>query len=198
MIYIVVQDERFFAEDNYDIEKFFETLHALLDAAWGEGWGVFSDDEPLGADPNDIKLPTIVYDTPEYKPNEQLSPLGARRFMYRKQDASDPKEIIEFHKQWFDYTVRFEIYAATNRECRLWANKLEDLIFTYTPFFNEMGVKSIQFKKGGIDIVSPKTGQDTVHRSLRYFIQIERTYIVRTKKIEEVKQDVKLRLYPDA
>lgn len=186
-------ENRNFAKRGCDIEGFFDIVKTLTQNAWGDEWGLLCDDEPTNTTPEKVKLPMIVYDVTHRKLNQDRSPNG-RRLMLQYADPTRPGEIVDHYKQWFDCTVKFEVFAATNKECRDIAQKLEDLITTYTGFFKEMGVFNIVFKSQDADETSSRLQQNFVSRMLRYEIIIEHTTIVRQRATEEVIGKVKLLL----
>jgi len=184
-------DNRNFADRGCDLEGFFELLKTLTSAVWGDNWGLLCDDEPTHADPENIKPPIIAYDVIRREPNKDFSPNGPRHVLkYTNPDR--PGEIIEHWKQRFDCIVRFEIWANTNKECRMWGRRFEELMLTYTGFFKQMGIQFVSFRGDGIDATSSPRRQGLVSKVLRYYILEEHTIVVHQKATDEVIEKVKL------
>ena len=184
--------ERLLADGNMTIEDFHDTLKALLDAAWGEDWGMYIDDEPTGSTPESIRFPIIAYDTTNRVPTKEIATKKPRLFHYGV-DPNNPGDSIYVYRQWFDYTIRFDVWAQTNKECSATASRLEDLLLTYAGYIKSCGVDEITFLSEGIDLAPDKWRLEGIVKSIRYLIRIQRITIIRKKTLKEVVEKVYVR-----
>lgn len=180
-------------QDRYscDTLKYFtDTLRLLLDAAWGNGWGVFTDEETTFDDPENMQLPYIVFHLVSRKPNEQLTPLK-KKFFETIPDPLYKGHNVEIWRKWYDCKVAFVCYARTDREARYWANKLEAFIDTYVGHFKWQGMSELIFLGEGEAGRTRIQSGNLAARTLNYLIRIEEIRIVRGKLLEDLTIQVK-------
>jgi hypothetical protein len=172
------------------LNSFADTLRRLLDAAWGTGWGVFSDEETTFDDPENMQLPYIVFHLVSREPNKELTPLK-KRFFETMPDTLYEGHHVEVWRKWYDCRVDFLCYARTDREARYWTNKLEAFIDTYAGYFKENGMSELIFLgEGEAGRTRIQTGNLAV-RTLRYLVRVEEIRIVRGKLLEDLSIQVK-------
>ena len=167
------------------VDGFVDTLQRLLNAAWGPGWGVFTEEYTAFSDPQNVPLPQVVFHLLERAPTKELTPLKKRYFTVEP-DPEYPGYNVEIYKTWYDCRVSFQCFARTNREARHLALQLEDFLTTYAGYFKEQGISEINFlgeeAPGRLD----EAAGVVARRTLYYKLRIEHTITVRTKALEDV------------
>lgn len=167
------------------IDSFVDTLRRLLDAAWGPGWGEFTEETSVLNDPEQVALPYIVFHLESRVPNKELTPLK-RKFHGAVADPHFEGYNIEVWRKWYDCKIRFYCFARTNREARYWANKLEAFIDTYVGYFKENGLSELLFLGENEPERTRMAGGLLPVRSLDYLARIEEIHVARHKVIEEI------------
>lgn len=183
--------DRLIANSNKGITEFFSMLKVIIEAAWGDNWGVFTDSEPTGTDPADVQLPIISYSTIKRIPCKSIPNLKPRA-MHIIKDPDNSTDNLIVYRQWFDYTVRFGIWTATNNECVTLMDQLEELILGFVGYFKEQGVSEILFVLEEEGKVLEQERQKISHRSLVYDIRIERITLLRSSKMQQILETVYL------
>lgn len=173
------------ASGNADFETFTDLLSNILKAAWGENWGQFTEEDPIGNTPDAVVLPVITYEVYSRTPSKDVRTHKPKKWDSFS-DPDYPDSNIMVYKQWFDYIVDFKVFAKTKKEARQLCEKLEDVLLIYAGLFKDAGVADIIFQMESAPEVINQSRQDIPCRVLRYLVRIERTHMVRTKALEEV------------
>jgi len=146
----------------------------------------FSEDQPLGEDPEVMKLPHIVYELQNRKHSEHFSDGRKPRQLKSYPDPDQVGHNITEASEHFDCLVEFVIYGNDKRETRKWAESFENFILTYTGHFKKQGIGEILFLEELPREVSSKYRQDLPHRRLRYLVRIQRIQMLRSIRLSEV------------
>ena len=178
-----VLSERLLAEDNLQFESLMLTIKALLDSAWGQGWGTFVDDEPTQNDISNTNYPIIVYDYIEVVPSH-VSPHAKLHSTGR--DPNNEDQAVMLSRQWFDYTVRFDVWAANNRECRRLTDRFRAFMAVIMPYLKIQGITHIKFTKETYDIASTNWRDTGVTRQIHYYFRMEQITVYNKEVLSEI------------
>lgn len=167
------------------LDSFVDTLQKLLNTAWGPDWGEFGEEVTSLNDPENVKLPQIVFHLTQRIPNQQLTPLK-KKFHEAFPDPYYPGHNVEVWRKWYDCKVTFYCYARTNREARYVANRFESFLDTYAGYFKEQGLSELIFL-GEEEVERTRlSGGLLPVRVLSYLFRIEEVQVVRGKLLEDV------------
>lgn len=180
----MAEDERLTAKDTADLDKLTDMIYKLLDIAWGDKWGVFSEERPTDNDADNTPLPHITYNLIHRVHTE-------KKTVKWQQFASEPDpihkgETITQYKCWFTCQVDFTVYDDTNRGARLTAQRFEEFMETYIGYFKQEGISEIIFKSEKAPDVSSSYRQDIPYRTLCYEVRIERILAVSSYDLHRV------------
>lgn len=174
-----------FARGSMDIEAFTDAISGLLKKAWGEGWGEFIFEEPIGNDPERVILPKITFDTYERirsKSHKSLDPI----LFDQRRDPDNPDTFLKIYRMWFDVEIDFKVYATTNREAKILMDQFEEFLFIYKSHLKSLGISDIIFLAETRPQVVTKWNKQLSERNLRYLVRIERITTVRSKTFKEI------------
>jgi hypothetical protein len=172
------------------LDGFVETLRRLLDAAWGPDWGELGEEVTNLNDPENVKLPQVIFHLVSRVPNEKLTPLK-KKFYETFPDPDYPGYNVEIWRKWYDCKVAFHCYARTNREARHLANKLEAFLDTYTGYFKEQGLSELVFLGEDEPERTRLSGGLLPVRTLLYLARVEEVHVVRGKLLEDITINVR-------
>lgn len=190
----ILRDPRLHANGNIaDLDEGMQLIHNLWVKVHPEC--VFSEDEPLGEDPEKVSLPHIAYDLVNRKHSEHFQTGNKPKTMKVYPDPDQEGHNLIEVSEWFDCVVEFCIYGRTRKEAKEWTKNLENFILTYTSHFRESGIQDITFQEESKNQVSTEYRQDLPHRRLRYLVRIQRMQTLRTIRLDDV--DVRV-VTPDA
>lgn len=174
-----------FARGSMDIDQFTDAIGTLLRKAWGEQWGEFTFDEPIGNDSERIILPKItfdVFDRIRSKTHKSLDPL----LFDQRRDPDNPDSFIKIYRMWFDVELEFKIYHTTNRECKVLMDDFEEFLFIYKQYLKEHGISDIIFLAETRPQVVTRWNKQLSERSLRYLVRTERITTVRSNTLKDI------------
>lgn len=180
----VIYDPSQMAEGNIGIDEFTDKVLELTSLAWGEEWGTFTLEEPVGNDQENLKAPIITYDTHERVRSESHKSLDPILFD-NVRDPHDPGASIKRYRMWFDVEMEFKIYHETNRDARILMEEFETLLFTYKGYFKNMGISDIIFLAETKPMVTTLWQQELPTRTLRYLVRIERITTIRSSALQK-------------
>lgn len=188
-IYIPDDPARYDSQQTYDgsmdFDEFTDKMNELLSLAWGRDWGFFTEDEPLGGDPDGIAVPVITFDTFERVRSESHRSLDPILFDKIK-DPSDPSTTIKLYRMWFDMEVDFKIFHTSNRESRRLMDRFERFLFQYKGYFKNQGISDIIFLAETKPTVESRWNKELARRNLRYLVRIERITTIRSNNLNQV------------
>lgn len=176
--------QRSLADDNCDLDGFTDLIHDLLNRVWGPNWGIFTSESPTGNDPEVSPTPHITYNLLRREPADKKS-LKRKQFKTFA-DKDNPGHNITLYRQWFDCAMEFVVYTKTNKEATRVAQRFEEFMETYTGYFKQKGVSEIVFNSEEGPSVSSESRQDIPHRTVRYFVRIERITPVRSIHLKQI------------
>lgn len=177
------------AQQSCNFEDFTDIVSRLLNGAWGEDWGTFSEAFPNGRDAKSLKLPIITYTLKEMVPGV-IGKEGTREIKPRHRHTF-PQEVhggsaTEVYGQVLDCQVLFEIWEENNAKASALADKLRALLFMYTGFIKSQGVKELFFQRYANETEANKFRDSIVGRSLYYGVRLEDLIHIDTEVIERV------------
>lgn len=172
------------AKSTSDLEKFTNLLDQMLRIVWGEGWGVFSPENPTTNEATQTILPHITYNLIRRTITDGRGLKG--QVFGSIPDPEHPGETITPIRQWFDCEMEFCVYAKTNKEALEWATRFEQLMDTYRGLFKEEGITEIVFEEENAPDVNSKYRQDIPHRTIRYIVRIERIVEIKSFELKQV------------
>lgn len=166
------------------INEFGELLRKLLNAAFGDNWGEFTQDGILGNDPKNIILPRISYDTNLREVSEGRSPKPTlMETVDEVVNGIHTGDSIKVYRQSFDCIVEFCFYASTTQECESLMTRFEDLIVDFSGYIKSNGVSEIFLLKEVPSKYSFRFTETLPMRTLFYFVKIEK---IRTSRVSEI------------
>lgn len=178
----------YMSQGSMDLDQLTDLIKVTLDKVWGPGWGIFSDNDPTGNDPETTPMPHITYNLVSRVPVKEHG--MARRLYDQLPDSEYPGHYISIYRQWFKCDVEFIIYARTRREATVTAFNFEEFMADYIGFFKHMGVNQIFFEHEESPDVSSQYRQDIPHRTVRYSVKIERNSTVRSGILKQVELEI--------
>lgn len=176
--------ETLVASGNLDIEQFTDEINRLLKMSWGEDWGNFQLDEPVGNEPENIPIPVITYDFTERirsATHRSLDPI-----LFDTIVDKDNSQIVKLYRSWFDICFVFSVYHISNKECIKILSELEAFLFAYKGHFKNLGVSEMIFQKEVKPTVKTRWSTQVVQRQVEYLVRIERITQVRSNVIKDI------------
>lgn len=163
------------AQQSMDYEEFAKTLKYLLDAAWGDKWGSFSEEGPNQTDPKNVSYPIIVHSLEEFGPGlvgKNTREIKPRiRFIDAHGTNGNNPPSTAIYGQVMQGVLVFEVFEETNAKANALAKRLRSTIAVYTGYLKELGLKDLIFQS---QKVGPSVIRDNcVSRELRYLISFE-------------------------
>lgn len=184
------EDVRFTANGTADIEDLTDSIHRLLNAVRGVGWGVFSSEYPTDNDPDNNPMPHVTYSL-DRRVHTKDRNVKAQRFA----SVPDPEhrgENIQIYRTWFDCDLQFEIFADSNLDAMREAQRFEEFIEAYKGYFKEQGISEMVFKEERKSGVSNEYRQTFPKRTIVYTVRIERVQEIRSIDLKHVEGVVKV------
>lgn len=172
------------ASGNIDIEELTDEIDRLLKMSWGEDWGTFQLDEPLGNDPEEISIPIITYDFQERVRSESHRSLDP--ILFDTIVDTENKQIVKLYRSWFDISLVFSAYHTSNRECLRLMAELEAFLFAYKGHFKNLGISDLIFQKEVKPTVKTRWSTKVVERQILYLVRIERITKIRSSVINDI------------
>lgn len=186
-----MSNDRLQAENSSNFDQFTDIIHRLLNAAWGQDWGIFCEAFPNGTNPNSVNLPIITYLLKEMTPGV-ISKSGTKeikarhRASYRQEvDGNGPKA-VDVYGRVFDCEVVFEIWEENNTKATKLATRFMEFMDMYTGYIKSQGVKEVIFQRYSNETESGEWKDSIVCRSLYYYVRLEHLFEVPSDVIEKV------------
>lgn len=188
------------AEKPCNFEEFTDIIARLLNAAWGEGWGIFTEVFPNGTDSTNIDVPVITYTLKEMQPgiiskNETREIKPRHRHTFYPEVPGEP--VTEVYGQVLDYEVLFEVWEENNTKASKLAERFRELLFMYTGFMKSQGVKELFFRRYSNETEGGEHRDNIVGRCLYYDLRLEHLISVDTEVIQRVIAHVTAPIDPD-
>lgn len=163
------------ATQTMDYEGFAKTLKYLLDAAWGDKWGSFSEEGPSQTDPKNVEYPIITHSLESFEPGyvgkstREIKPRIRYVDSHGTNGNNPPATAI--YGQVMQGILVFEVFEETNAKANALAKRLRSTIAIYTGYLKELGLKELIFQS---QRMGPSVIRDNcVSRELRYLISFE-------------------------
>lgn len=177
-------DDTLVASGNLDVEQLTDEISRLLKMSWGEDWGSFQLDEPLGNDPEDIPIPIITYDFIDRvrsATHKSLDPV-----LFDSIVDKENSQIVKLYRSWFDIQLLFSVYHVANRECIHLLSELEAFLFAYKGHFKDLGISDLIFQRETQPMVETRWSKQVVRRQIQYLVRIERITQVRSNVVKDI------------
>ena len=163
------------AKQTMDYEEFSKTLKYLLDAAWGDKWGFFSEEGPNQTDPKIITYPFITHSLEEFEPGyvgKSTKEIKPRiRFLDNHGTNGNNPPITAIYGQVMQGVLVFRVFEENNAKVNALAKRLRSTLAIYTGYLKELGLKELIFQS---QKVGPSVIRDNCEsRELRYLISFE-------------------------
>jgi hypothetical protein len=180
-------DERM---DNIDI--FAEKLRQILNASWGDDWGLLSAASAKSDNSEDITFPAITYDTFHREPNKSTP--KPKKFETVKEviNGKETGDLFNVYRQWFDTIIEFNIWGHDALEARSKANDLELLLKVFIGYFKEAGVSEMLFLEEVPPGESGKFIDGYNMKCLMFYVRFEKIQMIRGSKLASIKTKLKL------
>jgi hypothetical protein len=172
------------ADSSADIEKLTDMIYQLLNVVWKSNWGLFTDENPTGNNPDEIPLPHITYNL-VHRTHTKGRTVKQTQFDSFP-DEENPGHNITMYRTWFTCVMEFCMYAATRKEATRLAQRFEEFMETYNGYFKSQGISEIVFMEELIPTISANYRQDIPHRTVRYEVRIERITSIRSAHLKQV------------
>lgn len=177
-----------FANGNISsINELGETLRKLLNAAWGDDWGILGPIFTKGEQSESIVFPQITYNTYSREISEK-SPIKPKLTDYIKEvvDGKETGDAFAIYRQLFDCILEFDIWGRNTYESYSKAEEFELLLGQYTWFLKEAGISEIAFLKE----IPPKESANYIEglcmKPLLFFVRLERIQSIRTSILDKI------------
>ena len=172
-----MESDRLKSEGSLDLDDFMYVLYALMKAAWGPEWGVFSMNKPQLTDGRNVVMPQIVYTIPSIKPGMQGSHQELKpRLRERKMEVSPltgESGWVEIYGRTLDCRINFIVYGQNNREANLFSKRFRQLIDTFKGYLLEKGVQNIWFIEEDDRNLEENSDEQVSSRMVAYLVRIE-------------------------
>lgn len=178
-----------FAKDNVSsIDELGEKLRRLLNAAWGDDWGIIGPIFTKGENSENYVFPQVTYNTHSREVAEGSSP-KPKLTEYIKEVINNEEtgDAFAVYRQQFDCILEFDIWGRSTYEAHTKAEAFELLISNYSWFLKEAGVAEILFLKE----VPPKESANYIEglnmKPLLFYVRLERIQSIRVSELSEIK-----------
>lgn len=181
-------NQRLKSEIGMDFEDFTDYIYSLLQASWGEDWGVFTIEHPTNTDSTNKQFPQIVYELTSAEPgmygkNQELKP-RIRENIIEIDETTHEKSSYSIYAQTIDMEITFYIYADNNKRASIITRKFKEFLYESTGFLKKKGLVQIFFKSESY--ASDRSNETYAVRKLVYFIRSEETYRIDDVILQEV------------
>lgn len=181
-------DKRLKSEVGMDFEDFTDYIYSLLQASWGEDWGVFTIEHPTHTDTTNKQFPQIVYELTSAEPgmygrNKELKP-RLRENIIETNEVNNEKSSYSIYAQTIDMEITFYIYADNNKRASIITRKFKEFLYESTGFLKQKGLVQIFFKNESY--ASDRSNETYAVRKLVYYIRTEETYRIDDVILQEV------------
>ena len=170
--------------DCITLDGFSEAVHRIINAAWGNKWGEYSEEEPRANKPEELVAPHVTF--------KMLERILDKHSSFRSTvvaEAPDP-ENPGFHlrrkRRILVCNISWTCYHKTNRHARLMSRKLEYFLENYVHYFKEHGLLQLVFQREtGVD-ENVIGRMDLPHMALVYNAYFDELAIERTKFLNDL------------
>lgn len=146
-------------------------------------------EEPTTKIPNMVTF-KVVKLTLESGMSGMPGPKSEHRPRYRETVGATDDHVLTTHGQRFASLVQFDCWSNTRFECELLAEYVQEIILKYTGLIKTLGATRVIFRERSEDETLVKFGIPCV--SLKYDIGIEKVYVMKTPRIEEIRTRIKV------
>lgn len=168
------------ADKTADLDDFIEMVANVVSKCMRNPAVIFQPDEGarLSTDQSTkIDCPYIFYQLISRTPKKELKPREREEFHERIKNSTDARA-GRIYGQKYICLVQFNILANDYKHANQVAKDFEDLMFRYTSYFKKNGVAEIIFQRQFTDNDLDMYRQSMSIRSLQYYIEIEKLYVV--------------------
>lgn len=181
-------DRRLKSEIGMDFEDFTDYIYSLLQASWGEDWGVFTIEHPTHTDTTNKQFPQIVYELTSAEPgmygkSQEIKP-RLRENIIEKNDETNETSSYSIYAQTIDMEITFYIYADNNKRASIITRKFKEFLYESVGFLKQKGLVQIFFKNESY--ASDRSNETYAVRKLVYYIRTEETYRIDDTILQEV------------
>lgn len=179
---------RYLAQENIDdIDLFADKIRLVLNAAWGEHWGLFGPELKESENPENIVLPQITYDllTRVIPSNAPLKP-KLINVVAEIVNGKGTGDYYNLYRQWFDCVVEFNIIGKNSLEARKLLKKFETIMSVYIGHFKELGIQEILFLKEIHPTQSSNFKEGMPTKTILYLVKLERITIVKSSTLRKI------------
>lgn len=181
-------DRRLKSEIGMDFEDFTDYIYSLLQASWGEDWGVFTIEHPTHTDTTNKQFPQIVYELTSAEPgmygkNQEIKP-RLRENIIEKNEETNETSSYSIYAQTIDMEITFYIYADNNKRASIITRKFKEFLYESVGFLKQKGLVQIFFKNESY--ASDRSNETYAVRKLVYYIRTEETYRIDDTILQEV------------
>lgn len=175
-------------DGNLDYDGFTTLVRQLMDAAWGQDWGVFLEAYPSSADGKQAVLPAVVCSIVKMEPAlitrdiREVKPRFREQIML--QEDADHHQAVDVFGQRMEYIVEFELVAGENKTLDQLSKAFRDLMMVYTGYLMKRGAQQLRFVR--MEPKKQSTKEDMVSRSHLYQVILEELAFVPRDKILSV------------
>lgn len=174
--------------------QFMALIHELLIAAWGQEWGErFGPEAPPA---HALDNPYIKYRLLRRSPTKEIAGNSEPRRRGEMRDRKDPTNTFELWGQLFDHLIEFECVAPTPDQADELAERFEEFMLTYRPFFAQNGVHKILFVEQDEDRYETSAKEPSYGRPLVYYVRLDRVYPLPVSVLESIHSYVNLSSAP--
>ena len=172
-------------EDCVTLDGFSTALHRLLNAAWGHNWGVYSEEEPMGNEPDNLDAPQITFALDRRVISEELKAYR-KKLMDVRPDPDNPGFNINIYQRLFRCRVSWRCWHKTKRGSRIMLKKLEWFLENYIGYFKEHGLVQMKFFSEERPMIDKTARRKIPCATLKYDIWIVETEIVRDRLLNDL------------
>lgn len=160
------------SEKKMSFDDFTDHIYVLLNSAWGDEWGVFTETSPTSTDSKNSVFPQIVYELKSMVPGRIGKNTREIKPRFREEITIDGQK-TRFLGQIMDCKVGFYIYGTSNEETELLTNRFMELLDTFKGYLGEQGLKELIFENRTKLLDTSNTKETTSTRYLEYFLRLE-------------------------
>lgn len=181
------QNEATRFEGNLDFLSFATEVSCLLEKVWGNDWGKFVMEKPLGLNAKDVQMPTITYQLRRIEPGDvgrgQRERKPRQRGSYEVLINGEKRTVIE-EGQVMDAEIVFSVYGESNLQTIQSAEAFMDVLHTGKGFFMKKGIRNMWFRENIEKEVD--TRENIYAREIVYDVKFERIFKSIPTNIESI------------
>lgn len=177
--------------DCITLDGFSNALHKLLNAAWGESWGTYSEEEPTGNTPDELPAPHITFALEQRVVADEFKAFRSKT-LGTFPDPDNPGFGLEKKLRIFHCEVSWRCWHKTNRQARLMSKKLEWFLEHYVGYFKEHGLMQLKFSEEAKPKVDDSFRQKIPSTTLVYEVWLQEIEVIRHKLL----YDLQIKIQP--